>query len=71
MEYSKDICLNSKYSEVNVLKNTVKRTSYIKNLLKKSSLTKFIMIITIMCILLISVDIILICNFANTLQSML
>ena len=71
MEYSKDICLNSKYSEVNVLKNTVKRTSYIKNPLKKSSLTKFIMIITIMCILLISVDIILICNFANTLQSML
>lgn len=71
MEYSKDIILDSRYGEVNVLKNTVKRTSHISKFFKKSNLTKFITIISIMCVMLIAVDIILICNFANMLQSML
>lgn len=71
MEYSKDIILNSRDRKVNVLKIISKWTSNINQSLKKINAKKFITIITIMCAVLISADIILIYNFANTLQNML
>ena len=71
MEYSKNIALNPNYNDVNILRKKIKRTSKLKFKYKESKAFKFITIISIVCIFLIFVDVLLIYNFANTLQNMI
>ena len=66
MEYSKDIIFNIKYNDVNNIKN---RTSKIRERLCKVKVYKMFIAISIICFLLIGLDMALIFSFADMLQN--
>lgn len=71
MEYSKENVLNSRYHEINIIKNTAQKTSFMRNKIKNSKSLKLVITISIICTLLIVIDIMLIYGFAHALQNMI
>ncbi len=71
MEISKDIVSNSYYNNITSINKPFSKAKIRKRKTNRMSYSQIVIGVSLICLLLIIIDIVLICSFANMLQTVL